>query len=48
VLTKSIGSANHHNVVRATFQGLMELREPASVMKMRGRDLHDEETSEAR
>ena len=29
VLTKSIGSANHHNVVRATFQGLMELREPA-------------------
>jgi small subunit ribosomal protein S5 len=48
VLTKSIGSANHHNVVRATFQGLMELREPASVMKMRGRELHEEETAEAR
>jgi len=38
VLTKSIGSANHHNVVRATFQGLMELREPGSVLKLRGRE----------
>ena len=38
VLTKSIGSANHHNVVRATFQGLMELREPGSVLRLRGRE----------
>ena len=38
VLTKSIGSANHHNVVRATFQGLMELREPGNVLKLRGRE----------
>jgi small subunit ribosomal protein S5 len=38
VLTKSIGSANHHNVVRATFQGLMELREPGSVLRLRGKE----------
>src|SRR4026209_2242087 len=29
VLTKSIGSANPHNVVRATFQALSELKDPA-------------------
>ena len=38
VLTKSIGSANHHNVVRATFQALKEMREPGSVFKLRGRE----------
>ena len=38
VMTKSIGSANHHNVVRATFQGLMELREPGSVLRLRGKE----------
>jgi small subunit ribosomal protein S5 len=38
VLTKSIGSANHHNVVRATFQGLMELREPGGVLRLRGKE----------
>ena len=31
VLTKSLGSANHHNVVRAAFAALESLREPASV-----------------
>ncbi len=29
VLTKSIGSANSHNVVRATFAGFMGLKDPA-------------------
>ena len=48
VLTKSIGSANHHNVVRATFQGLMELREPGNVLKLRGRDVEPAETPSSR
>src|ERR687883_1531383 len=38
VLTKSIGSANPHNVVRATFAGLQSLKDPGSVLKLRGRD----------
>src|SRR5678809_611882 len=43
VLTKSIGSANPHNVVRATFAGLKDLRDPAAVRKLRGKD-DDEES----
>ncbi|MEI6668372.1 MAG: 30S ribosomal protein S5 [Acidobacteriota bacterium] len=39
IVTKSLGSANPHNVVRATFTGLMTLKDPASVARMRGRDL---------
>ena len=38
VLTKSIGSANSHNVVRATFTGLMGLRDPGLVRRLRGKD----------
>lgn len=41
VLTKSLGSANHHNVVRATFAALMELRDPAVIAKLRGKDLEE-------
>jgi small subunit ribosomal protein S5 len=36
VLTKSIGSANPHNVVRATFAGLAMLKDPGVVRKLRG------------
>jgi small subunit ribosomal protein S5 len=43
VLTKSIGSANPHNVVRATFAGLKDLRDPSAVRKLRGKD-DDEES----
>ena len=41
VLTKSLGSANAHNVVRATFQALVELRDPAAAARLRGKDLDE-------
>jgi len=41
VVTKSLGSANPHNVVRATFTGLMTLKDPVSVARARGRELTD-------
>src|SRR6201986_722716 len=41
VLTKSLGSANPHNVVRATFAGLMDLKDPAFVARMRGKEEAD-------
>ena len=39
VLTKSLGSANHHNVVRAAFAALEGLREPERVARLRGKDV---------
>ncbi|MBI4913985.1 MAG: 30S ribosomal protein S5 [Acidobacteria bacterium] len=38
VLTKSLGSSNPHNVVRATFDGLQSLMDPYTIMKNRGID----------
>jgi small subunit ribosomal protein S5 len=41
VLTKSLGSANAHNVVRATFTALEMLRDPRAVARLRGKELED-------
>jgi small subunit ribosomal protein S5 len=41
VLTKSLGSANHHNVVRATFNALSRLKDPSAIARLRGKDLED-------
>ena len=39
VLTKSLGTANPHNVVRAAFTALHQLRDPAMVARLRGKDV---------
>ncbi len=37
VVTKSLGSHNPYNTVKATINGLSNLKDPESVMKLRGR-----------
>ena len=37
VLTKSLGSANPHNVIKATFDALTQLRDVAEVAGLRGK-----------
>ncbi len=41
ILTKSIGSTNPHNVVKATFDGLLKLKEPVEVAKIRGKQVEE-------
>src|SRR6201990_1473324 len=41
ILTKSLGSAHPHNVVRATAPGLDALKDPSTIARMRGKELED-------
>ena len=41
IMTKSLGSANPHNVVRATIAGLDGLKDPSAIARLRGKDIGD-------
>jgi small subunit ribosomal protein S5 len=47
ILTKSLGSDNAHNVVRATFTGLGDLKDPVTVARLRGKDLAEFDRAKA-
>ena len=41
VRTKILGSTNNHNVVRATFNGLMRMKDPIEVARLRGKAVEE-------
>ena len=41
VRTKVLGSTNPHNVVRATFDGLLKMKDPMELARLRGKQVED-------
>ncbi|HEV2704301.1 MAG TPA: 30S ribosomal protein S5 [Pyrinomonadaceae bacterium] len=41
VRTKVLGSTNPHNVVRATFNGLLNMKDPMEVARLRGKQVEE-------
>jgi len=41
IITKSIGSANKHNVVNATIEGLTQVKTPEQVARLRGKKVEE-------
>ena len=41
VLSKSLGSANPHNVIKATFDALVQLRDRSEVAALRGKTVEE-------
>jgi small subunit ribosomal protein S5 len=39
--TKVLGSDNPHNVIRATFEGLLSMKDPMEVARLRGKQVED-------
>jgi small subunit ribosomal protein S5 len=41
VRTKVLGTTNPHNVVRATFDGLLRMKDPMELARLRGKQVED-------